>query len=117
MVNVIDVVSRQDAAGKRFFGLILMGGIEFVQSKKTGSYYATALKTTITTTFPEQFCKGLIGKTIPGEIQRTEVDPYEYTVEETGEVVTLTHKYRYNPKASNLAVEEAVFATEIAVHA
>jgi hypothetical protein len=113
-VNVIDVVSRQDVAGKTFFALILMGGMEFVQSRKTGSWYATSCKSSITTTFPEQFCKGLIGKTIPGEIQRMEVDPYEYTVEETGEVVTLTHKYRYNPKPNSVSIEETVFAPEMA---
>lgn len=113
-VNVIDVVSRQDAVGKTFFALILMGGMEFVKSRKTGSFYATALKTSITTTFPEQFCRGLIGKTIPGEIQRMEVDPYDYTVEETGEVVTLTHKYRFNPKPNEVTMEQTVFAPEMA---
>jgi hypothetical protein len=109
MVNVIDVVKRQDAAGKEFYCLILNGDLEFVQSAKTKNWYATALKTSITTTFPEQVCKSLIGKTLPGEIQRVEVDPYEFTIEETGEVITLTHRSKYNPKPLSVSTEEAVF--------
>ena len=117
MVTVIDFVKRQDAAGKEFFCLILNGDIEMVQSQKTGNYYATALKAGITTTFNEQVCKSLIGKTLPGEIQRVEVEPYEFTIEETGEVITRTHRSKYNPKPMAVSTEEAVFAPEVVVHA
>jgi hypothetical protein len=34
---------------------------------------------------------------MPGTIERVECDPYNYTVPETGEVVTLAHTYEYVP--------------------
>ncbi len=116
MVTVNEVVRRQDAAGKEFFCLILNGDLEMIQSQKTGNYYATALKAGITTTFSENVCKSLIGKSLPGAIQRVEVEPYEFTIEETGEVITRTHRHKYNPKPMSVSTEEAVYATEVAVH-
>ncbi len=115
MVTVIDYVKRNSADGKEFFALILNGDLEFIQSAKTGNYYATALKCGITTTFPEQVCKSLIGKTLPGEIQRVEVEPFEFTIEETGEVITRTHRSKYNPKPNSVTMEETVFAQEVAL--
>ena len=43
------------------------------------------------------------------EIQCVEVDPYEFTIEETGEVFTLTHRSKYNPKPMSVSTEETVF--------
>ena len=37
-------------------------------------------------------------------------DPYEYTVKETGEVITLNHLWAYPPDEAS--VEEAVFEKE-----
>jgi hypothetical protein len=113
MVTVIDYAGRRSADGKEFFVLILMGGIEFVQSTHTGCFYATAWKSSITTTFNEQVCKGLVGKTLPGEVQRIEVEPYEFKVEDTGETIMLTHKFRFNPSPNNPSMEETVFAPEL----
>lgn len=115
MVTVVDYAKRQSADGKEFFALILNGDIEFVQSTQTGNWYATALKCGITTTFSEQICKGLVGKLLPGEIQRVEVEPFEFTIEETGEVITRTHRSRYNPRPMSVTTEEVVFAPEMAV--
>lgn len=117
MVTVVDYAKRQDSAGKEFYCLVLNGDLEMIQSQKTGNYWATALKAGITTTFNEAVCKSLIGRTLPGEIQRVEVEPYEFTIEETGEVITRTHRSKYNPKPLTVSTEEAVFAPEVAVHA
>jgi hypothetical protein len=62
-----------------------------------GKFYATCKKCTISSTFNEDVAKSLIGKQLPGRIDRIEVDAYEYTVKETGEVQTLTHSYIYVP--------------------
>lgn len=94
MVTIIDYAQRQKENGESFFVLILQGGIEMVTSK-AGGVYMTARKTSISSTFDEPTCRSLIGQQLPGEIERFNVEPYEYTVEQTGEVIMLSHRYRY----------------------
>jgi hypothetical protein len=93
MVTVIDFKKAVNAAGKEFFLLILMGGVSFVKSTITGNFYATAWKTSITSTFTEDVCKTLIGTKLPGEIEKVDVEePYEYKIPTTGETIILHHK-------------------------
>ena len=73
------------------------GGIEMIKSKTTNQYYATAKKATVSTTFDEATCKGLIGTEFPGKISKIKTEPYQYTIRETGEVVSLEHRYMYLP--------------------
>ena len=49
------------------------------------------------TTFDEATCKGLIGTEFPGKISKIKTEPYQYTIRETGEVVSLEHRYMYLP--------------------
>ena len=100
MVRIIDYKTRTSEDGKEFFTLEIQGGIEMVLSQTTGNFYATARKSSITTTFNEQTCKALIGTEMPGNIEKQECEPYEYTVEDTGEIITLTHKYMYIPESA-----------------
>lgn len=100
MVRIIDYKTRTSEDGKQFFTLEIQGGIEMVLSQTTGNFYATARKSSITTTFNEQTCKALIGTEMPGNIEKQECEPYEYTVEDTGEIITLTHKYMYVPESA-----------------
>jgi len=101
MVRIIDYKARTSEDGKEFFTLEIQGGIEMVLSQSTGNFYATARKSSITTTFNEQTCKALIGTEMSGNIEKQECEPYEYTVEDTGEVITLTHKYMYVSESSS----------------
>ena len=39
---------------------------------------------------------------MPGKIEKVEVEPYEYAIPETGELITLSHRYEY------LSEEDAV---------
>ena len=94
MVKVIDYKSRETSEGKAFFVLILQGGIEIIKSM-SGSIYATAKKASLPTTFDSDICKGLIGVEMPGTIEKVPCAPYEYTIQETGEIVTLNHRYEY----------------------
>jgi len=107
MVRIIDYKTRISEDGKEFFTLEIQGGIEMVLSQTTGNFYATARKSSITTTFNEQTCKALIGTEMPGNIEKQECEPYEYTVEDTGEVITLTHKYMYVPENSTPQIQQA----------
>ncbi len=94
MVRIINYKKRV-AENKEFFVLEVSGGIEMILSKTTGMYYATSKKATITSTFDEGTCKSLIGSEFPGSIVKEECEPYEYTIQDTGEIITLSHRYVY----------------------
>jgi hypothetical protein len=108
MVTIVDFVKRQNREGKEFNALILQSGIELVKSQGTGRWYATAKKTSITSTFDDAMCQSLIGQQIPGSVQRVESDPYEFTVKDTGEILTLTHRWIYLKEGET--IEEKVIA-------
>lgn len=97
MVKIIGYKQRTSNDGKTFNALELMGGVEIITSA-SGSMYATARKTTVATTFEEEVCKGLIGTELPGNIEKVNCAPYEYTVEKTGEVLILHHRYSFVPE-------------------
>jgi uncharacterized OB-fold protein len=117
-VTIVDFKQRENSIGETFHTLLLEGEIEMVKSQETGKYYATAKRASITSTFNRQRCEQLIGTQMPGSIQKVECDPYEYTLPETGEVITLSHTYVYQPEGQlepepvtkDRSLEEAVFA-------
>ncbi len=93
-VKIVDYKLRHSLDGKVFFSLQLQGGVEIVKSA-SGNSYATAKTASMPTTFSEETCKRLIGSELPGRIEKIDCDPYEYTVQETGEVILLHHRYEY----------------------
>ena len=97
MVRIVNYNERKSEDGSAFFTLVIQGGMEFIKSKETDNFYATARKTSITSTFDEDTCKALIGTEIPGIIVKQDCAEYEYTIKETNEVITLSHKYTYMP--------------------
>ena len=107
MVTIQSYVERESADGRKFYSLLLQGGLEMVLSEESGRYYATAKQASITSTFDEATCKELIGSKLPGKIARIQCAPFEYTIKETGEVITLTHRWAYSP--SEAAVDEMVY--------
>ena len=106
MVKIVDYRIRTNSQGEEFCALILQGGLEMVKSQETGRFYATAKSASITSTFTEDQCKGLIGSEIPGSIRKVECEPYEFTIKDTGEVVTLKHRWDYLPEGETM--EEVV---------
>jgi hypothetical protein len=107
MVTIINFKERQTEDGKIFFVLEAQGGIEMVQSKATGKFYATAKKAFIPATFDEVTCKALIGTQMQGEIIREECEPYEYINKETGEVLMLSHRYVYTQDVLGVKRQES----------
>ena len=93
MVRIIDYATRMNREGEPFLALIVQDGITLVKSKETGLYYATAKKASVPSTFDEATCKSLIGQELDGSIERMECEPYEFTNEETGEVIQLDHRW------------------------
>lgn len=94
MVTVIDFAERKSADGTEFFALVVDGGIEMIQSG-SGGHYATSRTASIPSTFDAASCQRLIGTELDGEVRKVEVEPYEFTIPETGEQITLTHSYVY----------------------
>lgn len=93
-VKIIDYKLRESLEGKSFFALVLQGGVEIVKSA-SGNSYATVKTVSMPSTFDEATCKAMIGLEMPGTIQKVECAPYEYTIQETGEIILLSHRYEY----------------------
>jgi hypothetical protein len=115
MITIIDFAKRTNLAGENFYALILQGGICMVQSKESGKFYATAKKTSITSTFDELTCKGLVGTKIEGDVVKIPCDPYSFTIEETKEEITLDYRWEYRPATAENEMEKAVFSGHVAV--
>lgn len=94
MVRISDYKLRESLEGKSFFALILQGGLEIVKSA-AGSSYATIKTASMPSTFDESTCKAMVGLELAGTIQKVECEPYAYTIEATGEMITLHHRYEY----------------------
>jgi hypothetical protein len=98
MVTIINFKERKKDDGRSFCVLEAQGGIEMVQSQTTGAYYATAQKAFIPSTFDALTCKALIGTQMPGRIEKIPCEAFEYVVKETGELISLNHRFGYVPE-------------------
>lgn len=116
MVTIIDFAKRQNKEGQKFNALIIQGGIELVKSQKTGGWYVTSKRASITSTFDDATYQSLIGQQIPGTIQKVVTEPYEYVVKDTGAVLTLTHRWVYLKEGESLK-EKVVAAEKVAMPA
>lgn len=97
MVTIVGYSQRLSKDGKPFISLQIQGDITMVQSSETGRWYATAKRCSITSTFDEEVAKSLVGKQIPGRIEKVACEQYDFTVPETGEIISLQHTYEYLP--------------------
>ncbi|CAM3836629.1 hypothetical protein [Aquirufa aurantiipilula] len=100
MVVVSNYFEVKTLEGKTFVSLELSGGLELVQSQISGKFYATTRKCRISSTFDVEVAKQMIGSTLNGDIVRVEVEPYDYAIPSTGEIITLAHSYSYKPAGS-----------------
>jgi hypothetical protein len=110
MVTVTGFTERQSRDGRKFYALILQGGMDLVLSEESGRYYATAKQTSITSTFDEKTCQKLVGTKLPGKISRIACDPFDYTIKETGEIIKISHRWAYSPNEAPL--DEVVYEKE-----
>jgi hypothetical protein len=98
MVKIIDYKQSESNSGKPFVSLKLQGGLEPIQSQQTGRFYLSAKTCFIATTLDVGDAAALVGSEMPGKVEKVYCDPYEYTIKETGEVVTLSHRFEYQPE-------------------
>ena len=108
MVSVIDYKSVEKENGEDFLMLVLQGGIEAVKSQATGKMYFTARTVKVPATFDEATCKSLIGSQFEGTIVKVPSDSYEYTIKETGEIVTINHRYEFVTGVDAILKEQLV---------
>lgn len=112
MVKIIGFKESLSSEGKTFMSLVLQGGIEIIHSA-SGNLYATARKANLASAFDAETCQSLIGNELAGSIEKEDCDPYEYTSPQTGEVLTLFHRYVFIPeekKAQNELFHEMTMA-------
>ncbi|HMH24161.1 MAG TPA: hypothetical protein VK563_20400 [Puia sp.] len=112
MIKVISANLRESPKGQ-FVTLEIMGAIELVQSQNTGRFYATAKRCFISSTFSLEIAKGLIGQQLSGTIDRMACEPYQYTLPEGGQVITLSHTYSYVPAVKKLVEAKENFREEL----
>lgn len=99
MVTIKDyAVATNSTSGELFVSLILEGDLELILSQQSGRFYATTRRCSISSTFDESTAAIMVGKQIPGNIQKKECEPYDYTITDTGEVIKLSHRYEYVPE-------------------
>ena len=108
MVVVKEVKSYRGNQGKEFYGLIVQSGAIPVKSKDTGRIYLTAKTAFVPTTFDADMCKTLIGTEFPGTIKKVPCDDYEYTIKQTGEIVTMNHKWEYVDDSFEIVEKQVV---------
>jgi hypothetical protein len=97
MVTVIDYAVRKKDGEKPYITLTLEGGIEMVQSQNTGRHYATVRTCVVSSTFDEATAARMVGKEMPGSIERVACDTYDFTIKETGESIKLAYRWDYQP--------------------
>lgn len=114
MVKIMDYKTYQREDGTEFHSLEVQGGLEAVKSKETDRTYLTVRKARVSCTFDEDTCKELIGTTLPGKIEKVVVKPYEYAIPNTGELITLSHRYEYISE-DEVIVKENVVEPELVI--
>lgn len=111
MVKIIAAHLRQGERGP-FVSLELQGDIELIQAQATGRYYATAKRAFISSTFDPETAKLFIGTNMPGSIQRVPCEPYIFKVPNSGEEITMTFRYGYQPEEQTSIPEMVLTALE-----
>lgn len=110
MVTVTDFATRTSKDGREFNVLILQGGLNMVQSKISGNFYATLKRCSIPSTFDAETAKSMVGEKIPGSVQKKSCPIYSFVVKDTGEEMKLDYRWVYLPE--NASIEEAIFEGE-----
>jgi hypothetical protein len=103
MVTIVGLEKRKAADGKEFNVMTLQGSIVVAISKATGKPYLTARKSSIPCTFDEVLAKSLIDQSLPGEIERIEVDEFEFVVPGTKKKLKLNHSFRYSAEPATIS--------------
>lgn len=112
MVKIKDVKTVTKSNGEEFYCLIVEGGVQPVISDKTGRMYFTTRTATVPTTFDLKTCKNIIGSEFEGEVRKVVCEPYEYVIEDTGEIINLSHRWEFIDEGQKVLQDHLVKETE-----
>jgi hypothetical protein len=97
MVQIVGFEKKQNEKTKESYSvLILSGDPEVLISKSSGRPYISARKTTIPVALDEKQAQALIGKELPGTIERVSCTPFQVKLA-TGKKVTIATAFQYMP--------------------
>jgi hypothetical protein len=94
MVQIIGFEKKQSKTKESYSVLILQGEPEIMISKTSGRPYVSARKTTIPCALEENQAQALIGKELPGSIERVSCTPFEVKLA-TGKKVKISSVFQY----------------------
>lgn len=102
MVTVIgyNIRTQKDNEQNTYISLELEGDVEMVQSQNSGRFYATVRRCAISSTFDQLTAERMVGKQMPGSIERVPCEPYDFTIEATGEVMKIGYRWSYVPEGA-----------------
>ena len=81
MVQIVAFQKKENSRTKESYSvLVLQGEPEVLISKSSGRPYISAKKTTIPCALKENQAQALIGKDLPGTIERVSVTPFQLTL-------------------------------------
>jgi hypothetical protein len=96
MVQIIGFEKKQSKSKESYAVLILAAEPEVMISKSSGRPYISARKTTIPCALEENQAQALIGKELPGSIERVACTPFEVKLA-TGKKVRISTAYQFLP--------------------
>jgi hypothetical protein len=96
MVQIIGFEKKQSKTKESYAVLILQGEPEIMISKSSGRPYVSARKTTIPCALEENQARALLGKELPGTIERVSVTPFQLTLA-SGKKVKISSAFQYMP--------------------
>jgi len=97
MVQIVAFEKKENSRTKESYSvLVLQGDPEVLISKSSGRPYISAKKTTIPCALEENQAHALIGKELPGSIERVSCTPFEVKLA-TGKKVKISTAFQYLP--------------------
>jgi hypothetical protein len=95
MVTITGYSTREGVSGKNRVFLHLESELIPKSSKTSGRTYFITKKARVLAAIDEELAQQLIGHTLPGNITKQEVEPFEVTDYNTGESKMLHHRNMY----------------------
>jgi len=96
MVQIIGFEKKQSKSKESYAVLILAAEPEVMISKSSGRPYISAKKTTIPCALEENQAQALIGKELPGSIERVACTPFEVKLA-NGKKVKIATAFQFLP--------------------
>ena len=95
MVTITGYSTREGVGGKTSLFLHVESDLIPKSSKSSGRTYFITRKAKVLSAIDEELAQQLIGHTLPGNITKQEVEPFEVTDYNTGESKMLHHRNMY----------------------